>query len=530
MRERPKRDAEGEGVVSRPAVGGHVAARDRMDVGRVGTQRDSVGKHRASPLLGGTGEISKLQHEPVEPNRPSRVADVGKFGEAMPRSQHRAAEGDARRIDACRSLLPKPLVPGKGPVLGAAKSIEVDASPPVGPLSRGLLSGQKEIGEGIVVASLAILGRVSPVLQANITSRRLRVSTADPAIRPDLGPGVGLVAVGAVADFLRRHGPIGLVDRLGMQFLSKTIHRRLPAAVAAFERPVGILDALQVGMAGERQHLAPLCGVDEYGCLLGMGMILEAECFLGEPGRVGGGIPIGQILRRQQVVAPIGHRRPRRSRDAGHRHDASAVGRQFHLLDHSVEKHHQPLACRCLKRLELPLHKRIRAEAEPAHPAVARIFEQFHQCQEARRDVRRRAGHGGHAVGLGGRVFRSDRVPGLVHGRNTAGCELAADPVGGLDQGRAGPTIRRRQGRCKSGRAAAGDDHIEVVVHLGNGRFPGKNDRKRGAQQRHQKGPTTEGPQRAKTRSCGRLGVHVHDFFRAGLVGAAASNGRLWSA
>ena len=280
MGEGPKGDAEGEGVVGLGQVGRQGAAGDGMDVGRVGAQGDAVGKHRAGPLGGRAGEIGKPQHEAVEADGPAGVADVRQLGEAMAGAEHGRGQGDAARIDALGSLAAKPLVPGKRAVLRRGERLEVETSLPVGRLGRRVGPRREEVAKGIVVAPFAVPGRIAPVLERDI-SRRRRPPAAETAIRPDFVPGVGLVPVGTVAEFGRLQGPVGLSHRFGVELLGEAEDGRLPTRVEAFQGPVGMLGALEVGVARQGEHFAPLGGVEEHGAARLGG--LEPDRTLREP-------------------------------------------------------------------------------------------------------------------------------------------------------------------------------------------------------------------------------------------------------
>ena len=473
MSQGPKGDAEGKGVVGRPAVGRHVAPGDRVDVGRIGSEGDPIGKHGACSLRGRPGEVGEPEHEAVEPDRSPGVAYVGEFGEAVAGAEHGRAEADAGGIDAAvPGMRPKPLVPAEGPVLGPAEGVEVDASAPVVPLGCGCGPRHEEIGERVVVAPLLVFHRIAPVLQADVARGGLGLAAANPAIRPDLRPRVGLVAVGPVAQLPGFERPLGLVHRLGMELLGEAVDRRLAAGVATLETAIFFLHPLEILPAGEGQHFAPFRRVDEHRGLAGPGIGGEPERLLREPIRVGRGVPVGEILRRQPVVAAVRHCWPRPPGDAGQRRHAAPVGREFDPLHDRVEKHGEPRAGRRPQRLQLPRHEQVGAEAKPAHPAVGGIMQALHQGEKRGRDVGGRAGHGSHAVGIPA-GSRLDRVPGLVHGRHAARRELAADPVGGLDQRRPGAALRRGEGGRECGGAAAGHDDVELIKHLRGPRLTG---------------------------------------------------------
>ena len=153
-------------------------------------------------------------------------------------------------------------MPGVGPILGRGERLEIDAPTPIGALEFRLFAREEEVAEGIVVATVAILLGVAPVLQADVAGGRL-AAAPDAAVGPDLLPGVGPAGVGAIAEPFGPRFAIGLIYRFCVEFLGETVYRGLASGVVTLES-IGLrFNTLEIGQAREREHLSPLRRLDE---------------------------------------------------------------------------------------------------------------------------------------------------------------------------------------------------------------------------------------------------------------------------
>jgi hypothetical protein len=88
VRQRSERNVEGQRVVVSVDVLRELASHDRVNVGRVGPQRDPIVELRPRPIGNVTHHVGHRQHVTVEPDRAARVADIGQLRQPVTRPQH----------------------------------------------------------------------------------------------------------------------------------------------------------------------------------------------------------------------------------------------------------------------------------------------------------------------------------------------------------------------------------------------------------------------------------------------------------